>query len=149
LGLCNWDFWLEFNTLGTSFTGNATANWLFQDFPSYGYTTPFWTFSGSGGVDSLTIVDVGVYLLVFVINCSSSSIYTVNIVPHCSLTGITVISSSENFDIPSISRVTSYAIISNSYGGVISFPNSASLVTLYGANWSTSALSQMYIVRLS
>jgi len=149
LGLGGWWYFNEDRIDGTSFWGNSGSIISWQDFPSYAFDTPFWTIPGSGGSDVLTLVDPGVYLLVFTIITSASSLYTPNTLPACTLTGVTVVSSSENFDVPSNYRVLSYAIVSNSYGGTIGFPTSSGLVTLYGAGWSLSALYEMTVVRLS
>jgi len=149
LGLGSWWYYFEIASGGTSFTGNSALIIPFQDFPSYAFDTPFWTIPGSGGSDVLTLVDSGVYLLVFAISTSAVSLYTPNLLTNCTLTGITVVSSSQNFDVPSSSRIMFYAIVSNSYGGTIGFPISSGLVTLYGAGWSSSHCLEMNIVRLS
>jgi len=129
--------------------GNSGSSNLYQDQPSEAYDTPFWTIAGSGGSDVLTLVDSGVYLLVFSVFTTASAMYTPDLIPACTLAGVTVLMSSRNLDIPSGDRITFFAIVSNSYGGTIGFPISSELVTLYGAGWSTSGCIEMNIVRLS
>jgi len=149
LGICSW--FLQFAPFGgadDSFTGNATVYTISGDLPSSSFAQPSMTLSGSGGSDILYLYS-GTYLIQFNLYCGAESINEVNILPNCTLTSITIISSSANASMSEAEvYFTSYAIV-KSTGGSIAFPIGTALSSLYGSNWSESFCNQFYIARLS
>jgi len=147
LGICCWAFQFDSFSGGNSFTGAATTYQISKDLPASPFTQPSATLSGSTGSDIL-FLSSGTYLFQLNLYSGASSISEVNIVPNCTLTSITIISSSANSSTTEGADFTSYAIV-KSTGGSIAFPDATVLTSLYGSGWSQSFLSQLYITLLS
>jgi len=99
----------------------------------------------------MTFPQAGVYILFPVIFCDVGefSINEVAIVFDSTLTDVVVNNDSINAATFVGNRTLSFANITSGAGGTIVFPDSLSLTSIYGANWSSCSCIQMFVHRLS